>query len=52
MNNMLNLAWNMAEWMASPKEPVDILWLYAGWVNNSMAFNVVEFILSQIGVIK
>lgn len=49
--NMVNMAWNMAEWMASEKQPLDILWLYTGWVNRSMMFNIVEYILSRFGYI-
>lgn len=51
-NAMVNMAWNIAEWMASARRPVDILWLYTGWVNDSMIFNIVEYTLSRWGWIK
>lgn len=52
MNELVNMAWNMAEWMGSRRRPIDILWLYTGWINNSMEFNIVEYILDRMGVIK
>lgn len=52
MNQMVNLAWNMAEWMNSQKRPIDILWLYTGWINDSMMFNIVEYVFSRSGLIK
>lgn len=51
-NSLLNMAWNIAEWMGGSRRAVDILWLYTGWVNNSMAFNIIEYILVAKGVIK
>lgn len=50
-NAMLNLAWNMCEYMNSDKTIIDVLWLYTGIINNSFEFNVVEYILSQTGFI-
>lgn len=50
-NQMVNLAWNMAEWMASEKRPIDILWLYTGFVNDSMEFNIIEYVCNRIGLI-
>lgn len=52
MNQMVNMAWNMAEWMGSKRRPEDILWLYTGWLNDSMTFNILEYVLMRIGLIK
>lgn len=51
MYDMVNLSWNMCEWMNGAKRPVDILWLYAGVLNGSLLFNIVEYILVQNGYI-
>ena len=52
MNQLVNMAWNIAEWMNSPKRPEDVLWLYTGWVNDSMVLNIVEYVFDRIGLIK
>lgn len=51
-NQMVNMAWNMAEFMNSRKTPTDILWLYTGWINDSMMFNIVEYVFHRAGLIK
>lgn len=52
MNNLINMAWNMAEWMNSQRRPEDVLWLYVGWTNQSVAFNIFEYIFDRMGLIK
>lgn len=48
---MINLAWNMCEYMNSPKTLYNILWLYTGWINDSMTFNIVEYALNRMGLL-
>ncbi len=52
MNQMINMAWNMAEWMGSQRRAEDVLWLYVGWLNDSIEFNILEYILMRLGLIK
>lgn len=52
MNNFLNMAWNLSEWMNSKRRPVDVLWLYTGFVNDSVLFNIVEYVFDRVGFIK
>lgn len=48
----VNMAWNMAEYMNSRRTPEDVLWLYTGWVCDSMTFNIVEYLFDRLGLIK
>lgn len=50
--DMVNMAWNIAEWMNGQKRPVDILWLYAGYVNNSLMFNIVSYVFGRMELIN
>lgn len=52
MSQYINMAWNMAEFLNSRQEANDILWLYVGWINNSMMFNIVEYVFDRVGLIK
>lgn len=52
MNDYLNMAWNIAEYLNSRRNPTDILWLYTGWVNDSIMFNIVEYVFYRVGLIK
>ena len=49
INSALNMVWNMAEFINGRHRPVDVLWLYAGVLNDSMLFNIVEFCLARMG---
>lgn len=51
MYGMINLSWNMMEYLMGPRTPLDILWLYTGFVNDSMMFNIVEYICKIGGLI-
>lgn len=37
--------------MGGKRRPEDILWLYTGWINDSMTFNIVEYLLGRVGLI-
>lgn len=52
MNSYLNLAWNFSEYLNSKRNPTDILWLYTGWINNAIMFNIVEYVFHRVGLIK
>lgn len=48
----LNMAWNFCEYLNGPRTLRNVLWLYTGFVNDSMVFNMVEFVLMQMGYIR
>lgn len=51
LNDYINAIWNFQEYLHSKKSPIDILWLYSGWMSNSVPFNIAVYVLSKRGLL-
>lgn len=52
MHSYINMAWNFQEWLNSQRTLEDVLWLYTGFINDSVVFNIVEYICIHMGLIR